>query len=88
MKKKQSDTYAQEVLRDKQGTYSMRELVTFVFVIMTIISWIAQQFFGKQVPEYMFYSFVSIIAAGCFGYSFERKTKIFNQENNENNKEP
>jgi hypothetical protein len=84
MNRKKEENYAKEVLKDKQGTYSMREFVTLVFVLVTIISWIAHQFFGKQVPEYMFYSFVSIIAAGCFGYSFEKKTRIFNTNNNEN----
>lgn len=64
-----------EIFKDKNGCYSMREAVTLVFVLITIISWLAQQFFAKEVPEYMFYSFVSIVGAGCFGYSIERKTK-------------
>jgi hypothetical protein len=64
-----------QILKDKEGCYNLRELVTMIFVVITIISWAAQQFFGIAVPEYMFYSFVSIIGAGCFGYSIERKAK-------------
>lgn len=73
--------FVQQILKDKEGCYNLRELVTMIFVVITIISWLAQQFFGIAVPEYMFYSFVSIIGAGCFGYSIERKIKPFNNEN-------
>ena len=65
--------FVKQIFRDKEGTYALREVVTMIFVVVTLISWIAQQFFGIAVPEYMFYSFVSIIGAGCFGYSIERK---------------
>lgn len=74
--------FVKQILKDKEGCYNLRELVTVIFVLITIISWVAQQFFGIEVPEYMFYSFVSIIGAGCFGYSIERKTKLFNNETN------
>ena len=67
-------------MKDKEGNYSLREAVTLVFVAATLVSWIAQQFFAVAVPEYMFYSFVSIIGAGCFGYSIEKKTKSFTNE--------
>jgi hypothetical protein len=40
---------------------------------ITLTSWIATQFFLIPVPEYIFYSFVSIIGAGSFGYTIERK---------------
>jgi choline-glycine betaine transporter len=69
-----------EILKDKDGNYALREMVTMIFVVVTLISWIAQQFCGIAVPEYMFYSFVSIIGAGCFGYSIEKKTKSFTNE--------
>ena len=72
--------FGKQILKDKEGCYNLRELVTIIFVVITIISWLAQQFFGMAVPEYMFYSFVSIIGAGCFGYSIERKTKPINNE--------
>jgi hypothetical protein len=67
--------FIQEILKDKEGNYALRELVTLVFVTITIISWIAQQFFSIPIPEHMFYSFVSLVGAGCFGYSIERKTR-------------
>jgi len=41
-----------------------------------VASWAGQQFLGKTIPEYMFYSLVSLVGAGSFGYSLERKSKI------------
>lgn len=77
--KEKEHSFLKQVLKDKEGNYALREVVTLVFVLISIISWIAQQFFGIEVPEFMFYSFISIIGAGCFGYSIERKTKSFNE---------
>ncbi len=67
-------TYLKQILRDKNGDFSLREAVIAVLLFIIIISWIGQQFFGKAVPEFMFYSFTSLVAAGCFGYSLEKKT--------------
>lgn len=64
---------ASDFLKDKNGNHSLREVVILVCLLCIIISWIAQQFFQKQIPEYIFYGFVSLIGAGCFGYSIERK---------------
>lgn len=64
-----------QLLKDKDGNFSLRELVTIIYVLMSIISWVAQQFFNSVVPEYMFYAFISMIGAGTFGYSLERKSK-------------
>ena len=75
--------FVKQILKDKDGSYALREVVTMIFVIATLVSWLAQQFFGITVPEYMFYSFVSIIGAGCFGYSIERKAKTNNELKNE-----
>lgn len=75
--------YLKQILQDKEGNYNLREAVTLLFVVITIISWIADQFFGLKVPEYMFYSFVSLIGAGCFGYSLERRTKSINSTEKE-----
>ncbi len=66
--------FIRELLTDKSGSYSMREFVIAILLIVLIVSWIAQQFFHKDVPDFMFYTFGSLIAAGCFGYSFEKKT--------------
>lgn len=63
-----------EFLKDKEGNFSLRELVIALLMLALIISWIARQFFNKDVPEFMFYSFVSLVGAGCFGYSIEKKT--------------
>lgn len=66
--------FIRELLTDKSGSYSMREFVIAVLLLVLIVSWIAKQFFDKDVPDFMFYTFGSLIAAGCFGYSFEKKT--------------
>lgn len=75
--------FLKQILQDKEGNYNLREVVTLLFVVITIISWVAEQFFGLKVPEYMFYSFVSLIGAGCFGYSLERRTRSINSTENE-----
>lgn len=62
-----------QLLKDKNGNHSLREVATALFVIVLLVSWIAAQFFDKQMPEYMFYAFVSLVGAGCFGYSIEKK---------------
>jgi choline-glycine betaine transporter len=72
-----------QLFKDKNGNYSLRELVIALFVVALIASWVARQFFGKEVPEFMFYSFASLVGAGCFGYSIERKTTI--EDNSTNN---
>jgi len=68
--------FIQQLFKDKDGSFSLRELATSLFILVLIISWIAEQFFRLPVPEFMFYSFSSLVAAGCFGYSIERKTKL------------
>ncbi len=62
-------------LQDKNGNPSMREIVILISLICILISWIGQQFFQKAIPEFMFYAFVSMIGAGCFGYSIEKPFK-------------
>lgn len=74
--------FLKEILRDKNGDFSLRECVIAILILIMICSWMAQQFFSKAVPEFMFYSFTSLIAAGCFGYSIEKRT--FEQNNNQN----
>ena len=64
----------QQLLKDKNGSYSLRELVIAILLLVVVASWIGQQFFNKQIPESMFFTFASLIATGCFGYSFERKS--------------
>ena len=62
-----------QLLQDKQGSYNLRELATLLFILIVVVSWIADQFFGFKIAEYMFYSFVSLIGAALFGYSIERR---------------
>lgn len=64
-----------QLFKDKDGNSSLRELVTALSILVIITSWVAEQFFSLHVPEFMFYSFVSLVGAGCFGYSIEKKTK-------------
>lgn len=70
-----------QILKDKDGSYSLRELVIVLLILAVITSWIAKQFFGKDVPEFMFYSLASLIGAGCFGYSLEKKSSTPNDNN-------
>ena len=65
--------FLQDILKDKTDGYSLRELIIAISMALVVISWIAQLVFNITTPEYMFYSIVSLIAAGCFGYSIERK---------------
>jgi hypothetical protein len=64
--------FLKQLLKDKTSNYSMREFVIAICLLLIIISWVAQIVFGITTPEYMFYSIVSLIAAGCFGYSIEK----------------
>ena len=70
----------QQLFKDKNGCYSLRELATALLILAMLTSWIAKQFFHKDIPEFMFYSFVTLIGAGCFGYTIERKTFTDNNE--------
>jgi hypothetical protein len=62
-----------QLFKDKNNCYSLREIATALLILALLTSWIAQQFFQKNIPEYMFFSFASLIGAGCFGYSIERR---------------
>ena len=70
-----------QLFKDKNNCYSLREIATALLLAATIASWIGQQFFSRQVPEFIFYSFATLIGAGCFGYSLEKKTIIDNNSN-------
>lgn len=63
-----------QLLQDKDGNFSLREAIAMVYVLMSIIAWVSQQFFGMHIPEFMFYSFMSMIGAAAFGYSLEKKS--------------
>lgn len=62
-----------QLMQDKHGNYNLRELATLVFILIVIVSWIADQFLGFKIAEYMFYSFVSLICTALFGYSIEKR---------------
>ena len=65
-----------QLLQDKDGNFSLREVIALVYVLMSMIAWVAQQFFSLHIPEFMFYSFMSMIGASAFGYSLERKSVL------------
>ena len=65
--------YFKNLLRDKTNNYSLRELVIAISMVLVIASFVAQLVFNISTPEFMFYSIVSLIATGCFGYSIEKK---------------
>jgi choline-glycine betaine transporter len=66
--------FIQQLFKDKDGNFSLRELATALFIFALIVSWIGNQFLKLDVPEFMFYTFASLVGAACFGYSLERKT--------------
>ena len=68
-----------QLFKDKNGSYSLREVVIAILLVALLVSWIGKQFFEKEIPEFMFFSFSSLIAAGCFGYSLEKRTAIQNE---------
>ena len=71
-------TFIQQIFKDKNGCYSLREIVIALLLIALLTSWIATQFFQRTIPEFMFYAFASLIGAGCFGYSLEKKSTTNN----------
>jgi hypothetical protein len=66
--------FMKATFKDKLQNPSGREMTIFAFVLVTIASWIGEQFFGKHVPQWMFFSFISLIAAGIGLYTFEKPT--------------
>ena len=62
-----------QLLKDKDGIFLFGNC-NLIYVILSIISWVAQQFFDIPVSEFMFYGFLSMIGAGTFGYSLEKKS--------------
>ena len=52
--------FFKDILKVK-GKYSLKRILYALFALVVILSWIAQQFFGKNVPEYMFNFFTSIL---------------------------
>ena len=57
--------------KDKLQNPSGREVTVFILVLIVITSWIAEQFFDKHIPQFMFFGFISLIAAGLGLYTFE-----------------
>lgn len=71
--------FIKATFKDKQQNPSGRELTVFTFVIVVIISWIAQQFLGKPIEQWMFLTFIGVITAGIGLYTFEPTTKKDNE---------
>ena len=71
-------TFIQQLFKDKNGNFSLREFAVAVFIVVLVTSWAARQFFNREVPEYMFYTFATMIGWGCFGYSIEKRTPVNN----------
>lgn len=77
-------TFFQQIFKDKNDCYSLREIIIALLMLALMISWVGTQFFQKNVPEFIFYAFSSLIGAGCFGYSLERKSIPDNFQNQPN----
>jgi hypothetical protein len=65
--------FLKTLLKDKTDNYSLREVVIAICMLLIISSWVAQLALKVATPEFMFYSIVSLVATGCFGYSIEKK---------------
>ena len=65
--------FLKKLLKDKTDAYNLREVIIAICMLLVIASWVAQLVFKISTPEYMFYSIISLIATGCFGYSIEKK---------------
>ncbi len=74
MKKRKNKDCLKQLFKDKNDCYSLREIATALLILALFISWVAQQFCHRHIPDYMFYSFATLVAAGCFGYTMEKKT--------------
>ena len=57
-------TYLKQIFMDVQGHFSSKRTVTFLCVIMMIVSFVAQIFFAVPVPQWMFESIVYVAIAG------------------------
>lgn len=68
--------FLDQLFQDKNSNYAMREVIVLLCFLVVIISWIGQQFFHKDIPQFMFWSFVSLVGSGIFGYSLEKKALI------------
>jgi len=58
---KRFQQFISQLFQDKNGSYSLREVVVLLFITAILVSWIARQFFRLDVPEFMFYSLVSLV---------------------------
>ncbi|MHB8260473.1 MAG: hypothetical protein ACYDCN_17310 [Bacteroidia bacterium] len=72
--------------KDKKQNPCGREVTVFIFVLIVITSWIAEQFYDKHIPEFMFLGFIGVITAGIGLYTIEKPmSDNFNNPNNNNN---
>ena len=60
MSSPKKESCIKQLFKDKNNCYSLREIATALLLAATIASWIGQQFFSKQVPEFIFYSFATL----------------------------
>ncbi len=73
MKQNKKKHCLRQLFKDKNNCYCLREIATALLILALLTSWIAVQFFNKPIPQFIFYSFATLIGAGCFGYSLEQK---------------
>jgi len=49
------------ILKSKNGNYSIKKILLLVFTIAILTSWVGQQFFGKEISENMLAQLVNIL---------------------------
>lgn len=66
--------FINDLLRDKDGAFNLREISSFIFLLLIVFSWAAETLLGLSVPHYLVYLFFGGLGIGGVGYSIERKS--------------
>ena len=57
-------TFLKQIFTGVTGEFSSKRTVTFFAVVMMLIAFVAQVFFGVEIPQWMFESVVYVVIAG------------------------
>lgn len=56
--------FFKQIFTGVTGEFSSKRTVTFFAVVMMLIAFVAQVFFGVEIPQWMFESVVYVVIAG------------------------
>jgi len=57
-------SFIKQIFTGVTGEFSSKRTVTFFAVVMMLIAFVAQIFFGIDIPQWMFESIVYVVIAG------------------------